>query len=364
MISYIRSMMELLGQPYPLSHLRDTRAGQRSATDLTALWIVLLFTSTALEAGEAAETYTIKDIGIVGPGVSVEGMNNRGEVVGAVPASSGATRFRAWWYKDGKVTDLNTCGGIGCRAMDINASSQLVGNIGRDAYIYSHGKFIDLAAYARPPGIALALNDLAEVVGWYTLIPVRGENYPSERHAFLYRGRRFTDLGTHGGTESVATDINNNGQIVGYASTYGGETHAFLYDNGKMIDLGTLGGTESRANSINARGQIVGTADIAGSNKPHAFLYTDGKMTDLGALDNGDSQALCINESGQIVGMSGLHGFVYRNGKMVDLGSLLVPNAGWKSLAPRCLNDSGQIAGIGVFTDGKPHAFLMIPKSE
>ena len=341
-------------------HQAASRTG-RLSIQFTAFAVFILLTMQPTEAGE---TYTIQDLGIIGPGVSVEGMNNKGEIVGAVPFSSGATRFRGWWYKAGQVTNLGTCGGVGCRAMDINDTSQIVGNIGRNAYIYSHGKFIDISAFARPPGIALAVNDLAEVVGWYTLIPVPGENYPSERHAFLYRGRRFTDIGTLGGTESVATDINNNGQIIGYATTYAGETHAFLYSNERMTDLGTLGGTESRANSINDRGQIVGSANVAGSNKPHAFLYMDGKMTDLGALNNGDSQALCINKSGHIVGMSGSRGFLYKNGKMVDLHAVVPKQVGWKSLAPRCVNDSGQIAGIGTQTDGEPHVFLMTPQPE
>ncbi|MGH7231370.1 MAG: hypothetical protein ACREJU_08425, partial [Nitrospiraceae bacterium] len=292
--------------------------------------LIAVTIAIGLTAGtaDAAEKYTIKDIGPIGSGGTVEGLNNSGQMVGAVPAGSGATRFRGWWYSGAKVIDLNTCGGIGCRAMGINARGQIVGNIGRDPYIYSHEKFIDIAAFARPPGMALAINDLAEVVGWYTLIPVAGEHFPSERHAFLYRGRRFTDLGTLGGTESVATDITNTGQVVGYSSTYGGETHAFLYDNGRMIDLGTLGGTESRATSINELGHIVGSADVAGSNKPHAFLYADGKMTDLGTLESKESNALCINQSGQIVGTSGSRGFLYSDGKMKDLDTLIPSNSG------------------------------------
>lgn len=321
---------------------------------------ILLF-GVMLQPAYAAEKYSIKDIGAMGAGATVEGLNERGEIVGAVPTSSGATRFNGWLYKDGKMTDLNKCGGIGCRAMDINRAGQIVGNIGRDAYIHTHGKFIDIAAFVRPPGIALALNDLAEIVGWYTLIPVPGENYPPEKHAFMYRGRRFTDLGTLGGVDSVATDINDQGQVVGYSSTYGGETHAFLYQNGRMFDLGTLGGTESRATSINKQGQIVGSADIAGSNKEHAFLYTDGKMTDLGSLDGTESVASCINNAGQIVGTSGSRGFLYSQGKMIDLSTLAPQESKWKSLTPRCINDRGQIAGTGVMGDGQPHIFLMSP---
>ena len=46
---------------------------------------ILLF-GVMLQPAYAAEKYSIKDIGAIGAGATVEGLNERGEIVGAVPS--------------------------------------------------------------------------------------------------------------------------------------------------------------------------------------------------------------------------------------------------------------------------------------
>jgi hypothetical protein len=57
---------------------------------LVALGLIGFFNAAAVVA--AADKYTVKDIGLLASGGSVEGMNNNGQLVGALPA--GPTRFR------------------------------------------------------------------------------------------------------------------------------------------------------------------------------------------------------------------------------------------------------------------------------
>lgn len=184
------------------------------------------------------------------------------------------------------------------------------------------------------------------------------------------------DLGTLGGTSSFASAVNASGQVVGGSYTAAGDQRAFLSQNvnGTMTisDLGTLGGATSFAGDINTAGQIVGlsrtTADLTVN---HAFLWTptiangtSGSMIDLGTLGGTVSNAGAINNHGQIVGYSRNAGgdfrtFVWENGVMYDLDTLLPANSGWVTQFYGIdINDSGQIAGTGLF-NGVQRAFLI-----
>ena len=67
-------------------------------------------------------------------------------------------------------------------------------------------------------------------------------------------------LGSFGGPFGLAEAINNKGQIVGWSQLSNGYTHAFICDpDSKIDDLGTLGGKNSYSRDINDKGQVVGS---------------------------------------------------------------------------------------------------------
>jgi len=155
-------------------------------------------------------------------------------------------------------------------------------------------------------------------------------------------------------------------------SVYG--PHAYLFSSGQAQDLGTLGGPSSAGYGINALGDCVGQSFTA-SSAAHAFLFTGGAMKDLGALPGDlNSSAAGINTLRQVVGSSTAgsgvsRAFLYAGGAMADLNHFVllsngsVPGLVYLSSAS-AINDSGQIAGSGVYFDGmtfRTHAFILTP---
>jgi probable HAF family extracellular repeat protein len=121
-----------------------------------------------------------------------------------------------------------------------------------------------------PPTFANAISNTGRIVG---------ENSTSAApfsHAFSWKNGIATDLGTLGGADyaSSANGVNDLGQIVGWSTTIpifwfygwcGTTTHAVLWSaSGGISDLGTLpGDTLSAASNINFFGLVIGESGNA-----------------------------------------------------------------------------------------------------
>ena len=196
------------------------------------------------------------------------------------------------------------------------------------------------------------------------------------------------DLGTLGGTSGCATALNDRGQVAGYSNLPGDLIfHAFLWDRRELSDLGTFGGDRSVALAINNVGHVIGRADVtaictacAPGNQlqlHHPVLWKDGKTIDLGLIA-GDTagSAYSINSRGQIVGTSiqctvinpddscdgpVSHAFLWEDGSLVNLQSLIDPASKITVNNTTSINERGEIAGTGKLSNGKRHAYLLVP---
>lgn len=229
--------------------------------------------------------------------------------------------------------------------------------------------------------IALAINDLGEVVGSAT-------SASGVTHAFLRTQTCETlDLGvlspgmarTAFGVNTLRTSVPLMPQVVGSSDTSGGETHAFLWPRGRrdpargsaslgagpfsldFVDLGTLGGRESIAYAINDAGEVVGSA-LTTAGVKHAVRWTAGAPRDLGTLGGADSVAYAINAAGHVVGSARTangqtHAFLWTSRGMQDLGTL----GGGSESEAYGINKTGEVVGMAVTASGARHAFLYSP---
>ena len=269
-------------------------------------------------------------------------INNRGQIAGALYASSGGVH--AALFADGVVTDLGTTVSSDSYANAVNDAGAIAGNFGgvagpEHAFLYRDGKVTDIVA-----GTALGMNAAGDVVG---------QRYSAAGAAgFLYHDGVLTEPGYLGmGNISRAMAINDAGQVVGESNLAADEqapTRPYLYDSGTLIDLGTLADRGvNNAVVINNAGQIAGYSD-AGNGRMHVFFHEHGVMTDLGSFGGFDVTIGGMNQRGQVVGTGNTVdgpdvAFISRAGALVDLNTLIDPGAGWTVTNAIDINDGGQI---------------------
>ncbi|HEY4257416.1 MAG TPA: hypothetical protein VGM66_09400 [Candidatus Udaeobacter sp.] len=317
-----------------------------------------------------AQTYTITDLGTLGP--NSDGnfsvaycINASGEIGGESSAPSSQMSDPAFLYSNGQLINIGTLGGEDGQPRGINTSGQIAGYStlatgSYRAFLYTGGQMVALGTLGADYSVAYALNDSGQVVG-------NSAHLGGQDHACLFSNSQVIDLGTLGGDTSNAYGINNLGVIAGYSYNSSGDFLGFIYQNGTMTPIGTLGGSWSIAYAINDQNQIAGQAYTRGNRAAHAFLrLSDGQMVDLGTLGGSGGWGLAINNSGTVVGFAttrrnDYHAFISTNGgRMQDLNRLIPANSGWILGQANGINDAGQIAGYGTIR-GQTHAFLLTP---
>jgi probable HAF family extracellular repeat protein len=229
-----------------------------------------------------AESNTMVDLGLLSntdpelASSNAVAINDPGEIVGWADANvSGSYPYERhavlWKASSHDIQDLGTLGAGTSEAVDINASSQVIGMSdvsggSRHGFLWTTGGGMqDLSTLlGTPASDVAAINDAGQIAGSF----VTG----AQTHAFLYTpGTGLRDLGTLGGDASAATGLNAQGDVVGSSRTAAGETHAFLWTaSDGMEDITAVSGiTDVR--KLNDDLQTLSGA-LATSPTAHAYL--------------------------------------------------------------------------------------------
>ena len=328
----------------------------------------------------------------------ISGLSENGEIDPTVP---GFPELHAVLWKHHKITDLGTLeGGYESIAAGVNSRGQVTGfainGVPDDfsivgfptetrAFLWQKGTMQDLGTL--PGGhdaIGLFVNERGQIVGESyssNSVPTPPNftcgDFPLTLYGFFWDNGKMVDLGTLGGSCTFTYALNNRGQVVGQSTLPGDQTsHPYIWDQNGMRDLGTLGGTYGYASWLNDAGAVVGLATPQGDQALMAFLWKHEAISNLGALPgNVCSGANAINSQGQIVGGSGFnaagffadcndpveHAVLWENGEILDLNNFVPPGYDLTLNEATSINDSGEISGFGMVSDGSQRAFLLIP---
>jgi probable HAF family extracellular repeat protein len=266
-------------------------------------------------------------------------------------------------------------------------------------FISNGGRMVPLKTLGGVNGVATWINSYGVVAG-YAENRIPDSTCAGTGSSQIYQFKPVVwlegwvqPLPTGRDPDGVAMAVNDLGQVVGSTGTCAAfnpdflfnlqPVHAVLWENGIALDLGGIKGESNYlAENINNLGEVVG------GSSTEAFLWTPlTGMVGLGMVSGDNwSVAIGINDRGEIAGVSAnfsaagainaIHGFVRQNGKLVDINTLIVgsnpfPTGGVISnpfgnyptgLVTACkINYKGEITGIAVDPTGATHAYLAIP---
>ena len=231
------------------------------------------------------ENDVMQDLGTLGgPDAFATVVNKRGQVAGwsltdsvVNPTTEIPTQHPFLW-ENRMMRDLGTIGGTFVFSVNgINNRGEIIGAMtttGDQAvhpFLWDGRSLKDLGTFGGGFGAAIAINELSEVVG-------TASNQNNQNFAFLWKRGVLTDLGgVEGDTCSGALAINSKEQIVGgLDDCTGNNARASLWERGSVIDLNSFVPSSSDvqltvAVSINERGEIAAQG-VLPNGDTHAFV--------------------------------------------------------------------------------------------
>lgn len=249
-------------------------------------------------------------------------------------------------------TTLDALGAYETIALGLNDLDQVVGyysdSIGTHGFLFDDGAFTTLDA--APPSyytLATAINAAGEVAGVFV------DDIGS--HGFVYDGINYTVFDPPSSMLLTVSSINDAGQVVG--SYLGdGSFHSFVYNGNTSVQLdGSVSSFYTIATDINDAGEVTGYyIDDTGQ---HGFIYDGGSYTQLDLPVPGDSIIVAaINDAGAVAGhyedATGMHGFVCDGGIFTEFDA-----PGADDTFVYDFNDVGQVSGYYEDSAGQ-HGFI------